>query len=92
MFFYSIFEFLNDFYFKGRFKLNNRLVIDIEEYSKEIEESKKLEIEAVHSAETGNLEKALDIINHAINLAPFKPSLYNNRAHILQYMRKFEGR
>ncbi|KAJ8949332.1 hypothetical protein NQ314_008252, partial [Rhamnusium bicolor] len=54
------------------------------------EEVKKLEIEAVQLAENGNLNEALNLINKAIEIAPKRPSLYNNRAHIYQFLRIFE--
>nr|CAH7752664.1 unnamed protein product [Callosobruchus chinensis] len=50
-----------------------------------------MELEAVRLAETGNLEKGLAIINEAIEIAPTRPSLYNNRAHIYQFLRKFDA-
>lgn len=65
---------------------------DIEDKTQEIEKSKNLEVEAVELAEAGNLEGAILTINDAIIIAPQRPSLYNNRAHIYQYQRKFDGK
>lgn len=67
-------------------------MLDTEEQTEANEESGNMELKAVKLAETGNLEEALDLINHAITISPTKPSLYNNRAHIYQYLRKFEGK
>ncbi|CAG9856450.1 unnamed protein product [Phyllotreta striolata] len=63
---------------------------DVEVLQEEHEITKKMEIEAVELAENGKLTEALDVINKAIQIAPQRPSLYNNRAHIYQYLRKFE--
>ncbi|CAH1106200.1 unnamed protein product [Psylliodes chrysocephalus] len=63
---------------------------DKENLSTDQEHTKKLEIESVQLAENGNLTEALSIINKAIEIAPQRPSLYNNRAHIFQYLRKFD--
>lgn len=53
--------------------------------------TKKMELEAIQLAENGDLAKAFDVISQAIQIAPSKPSLYSNRAHILQYMGKCEA-
>lgn len=68
------------------------MFLDHEEDSNEIRSCTDMEIKAIKFAESGNLDQALLMINEAIHLVPFKPSLYNNRAHIYQYMRKFEGK
>ncbi|XP_056641476.1 tetratricopeptide repeat protein 36 homolog [Diorhabda sublineata] len=64
---------------------------DEEILSKNEEITKKIELEAIQLAEQGDLSKAFDIISRAIEIAPKKPSLYSNRAHILQYMGKCEA-
>ncbi|CAH1964962.1 unnamed protein product [Acanthoscelides obtectus] len=50
-----------------------------------------MELEAIRLAETGDLARGLEIINKAIEIAPARPSLYNNRAHIYQFLRKFDA-
>ncbi|GIY99206.1 tetratricopeptide repeat protein 36, partial [Caerostris extrusa] len=51
-----------------------------EELTNTVIEAKRLELEAVKKAETGNVEEAIEILNHSIQLAPRRPSGYNNRA------------
>ncbi|KAL3273730.1 hypothetical protein HHI36_015159 [Cryptolaemus montrouzieri] len=63
---------------------------DEEELTPEILRAKTLEKQAIISAEQGYFQKAEDLINEAINIAPNKASLYNNRGHIFQFQRKFE--
>ncbi|XP_074036087.1 tetratricopeptide repeat protein 36 homolog [Leptinotarsa decemlineata] len=63
---------------------------DKEDSTSEVEESKKLEIQAIQLAENGKLTEALNLINKAIQITPYRPSLFNNRANIYQYLRKFE--
>ncbi|KAJ8959038.1 hypothetical protein NQ318_022293 [Aromia moschata] len=63
---------------------------DEEENTPEIQCASSLEIEAIALAERGNLSEALNVINSAVEMAPKKPSLYNNRAYIFQYLRKFQ--
>ncbi|KAF7280750.1 tetratricopeptide repeat protein 36 homolog [Rhynchophorus ferrugineus] len=53
-------------------------------------QTQQIEIEAIRLAECGKLEDALNLINSAIELAPERPSLYNNKAHMLQYLRRFD--
>lgn len=45
-----------------------------------VEEAKTLEREAVDKAETGYINKAIELFNKSIQLAPKRPSGYNNRA------------
>ncbi|XP_019880872.1 tetratricopeptide repeat protein 36 homolog [Aethina tumida] len=63
---------------------------DAEKLTAEEESTKQMEIRAVQLAEAGRLDEGLELINKAIQIAPKRPSLYNNRAHIYQYLRKFE--
>ncbi|KAJ8923319.1 hypothetical protein NQ315_001877 [Exocentrus adspersus] len=56
------------------------------------QQAKQLEIQAVQTAESGNLNEGLKLLNEAIAVVPKKPSLYNNRANIYQYLRKFDGK
>ncbi|KAG5899039.1 hypothetical protein JTB14_000063 [Gonioctena quinquepunctata] len=68
----------------------SEILEDQEDLIPEIEESRRLEVEAIHLAENGNLNEALNLINKALDITPHRPSLYNNRANIYQYLRKFE--
>ena len=43
---------------------------------------KELEIEGVNAAEAGDMDKSLQVLNNAINLAPKYASSYNNRAQL----------
>lgn len=63
---------------------------DNEECTPDVLQTTKMEIEAIQNAERGNLQEALDILNKAVEIAPKRPSLYNNRANVFQYLRKFE--
>ncbi|RZC33296.1 tetratricopeptide repeat protein 36 -like [Asbolus verrucosus] len=65
------------------------LEVDVEENTAEVEETKKLEIEAIKLAETGKLDEALALLNRALEIAPNRASIYNNRAHVYQFQRKF---
>lgn len=67
------------------------LTLDKEEETANIISSKKMEIQAVTMVEKGNLSEGLNILNQAVEAAPNRPSLYNNRAHVHQYLRRFEG-
>ncbi|XP_018561186.1 tetratricopeptide repeat protein 36 homolog [Anoplophora glabripennis] len=51
--------------------------------------AKEIEIKAVQTVESGNLNEGLRLLNEAISIAPKMPSLYNNRAYIYQFLRKF---
>ncbi|XP_023235830.1 tetratricopeptide repeat protein 36 homolog [Centruroides sculpturatus] len=46
----------------------------------ESEEAKKLELEGVKAAETGQIDRAIEVFTKAIDLAPNRASSYNNRA------------
>lgn len=67
------------------------LILDDEECTPDILKTKSMEIEAVQIAERGKLKEGLDILNRAIEITPNRASLYNNRAHVFQYLRQFEG-
>ena len=43
---------------------------------------KEMEIEGVKAAESGNLDRSLQVFNNAINLAPSYAASYNNRAQL----------
>jgi len=53
---------------------------DEEEIGQEIEEAKSLELEGVKKAESGLLEEAIELFSQSIQIAPRRPSGYNNRA------------
>jgi len=63
---------------------------DEETCTPDILKTKNMEIEAIRTAEKGNLHEGLVILNKAIEITPTRPSLYNNRAHVYQYLRRFE--
>ncbi|XP_060521646.1 tetratricopeptide repeat protein 36 homolog [Cylas formicarius] len=63
---------------------------DDEEQNDLVLKTKKMEMEAVERAEKGDLEFGLQLLTEAINIAPERPSLYNNRAGVFQYMRRFD--
>nr|CAI5870270.1 unnamed protein product [Callosobruchus analis] len=64
---------------------------ELKDIKRRRKENKRNGVEAVRLAESGNLEKGLAVINEAIEIAPTRPSLYNNRAHIYQFLRKFDA-
>eukprot|EP00112_Aurelia_sp_Birch-Aquarium-sp1_P007557 Seg1823.11 transcript_id=Seg1823.11/GoldUCD/mRNA.D3Y31 product="Tetratricopeptide repeat protein 36" protein_id=Seg1823.11/GoldUCD/D3Y31 len=52
---------------------------------------KELEIEGVNAAEAGDMEKSLQVLNNAINLAPNYASSYNNRAQLYRIQGDMEA-
>lgn len=59
-----------------------------EEDTKEVIESKRLEIEGVKLTESGELDAALVKFDEAMLIAPNRPSIYNNRAQLYRFMEK----
>ena len=55
---------------------------DAEELTPSVLEAKQIELEAVKTAESGNLDGSLDMLTRAIEIAPNYASLYNNRAQV----------
>uniref|UniRef100_A0A1I8GES6 TPR_REGION domain-containing protein n=2 Tax=Macrostomum lignano TaxID=282301 RepID=A0A1I8GES6_9PLAT len=55
-----------------------------EEERDRLSESKKLEVEAIHAIERGDLSGGLDSLNRCVSLTPHRASCYNNRAQALQ--------
>ena len=53
--------------------------------------AKHLETEGVQAAETGDVHKALDLFNQAINVLPSRASGYNNRAQALRLKGDVQG-
>jgi Tfp pilus assembly protein PilF len=64
---------------------------DVEEDTPEIEKTKKMEIEAIKLAENGKLDEALSTLTEALKITPNRASIYNNRAHVYQFQKKFSG-
>ncbi|KAJ3624985.1 hypothetical protein MTP99_018572 [Tenebrio molitor] len=62
---------------------------DVEEDTPEIEKTKKMEIEAIKLAENGKLDEALSTLTEALKITPNRASIYNNRAHVYQFQKKF---
>ncbi|KAG8234068.1 hypothetical protein J437_LFUL013564 [Ladona fulva] len=65
-----------------------KLTILDEVESENIKEAKKLEIEGVKAAENGKTAEAIDIFSKAIQVAPTRPSGYNNRAQAYRLLEK----
>ncbi|XP_002734805.1 tetratricopeptide repeat protein 36-like isoform X2 [Saccoglossus kowalevskii] len=63
----------------------------IEEETEITKESKRLEICGVKSAESGDLNSALDYFSQAIEVAPLRASGYNNRAQGLRLKGDVQG-
>lgn len=57
---------------------------DEEVETEQVKEAKRLELEGVKAAESGNLDRALELLNQAVTLAPEHASSYNNRAQALR--------
>ncbi|XP_045161222.1 tetratricopeptide repeat protein 36 homolog [Mercenaria mercenaria] len=57
---------------------------NLEVETDEVKEAKRLEVEGVKAAESGNVDKALELLNQAVSTAPEHASCYNNRAQALR--------
>jgi Flp pilus assembly protein TadD len=66
------------------FKLTIICLFVSEVETDEVKEAKRLEIEGVKAAESGNIDKALELLNQAVTIAPDHASSYNNRAQALR--------
>ncbi|GFQ66016.1 tetratricopeptide repeat protein 36 homolog [Trichonephila clavata] len=64
---------------------------DEEELTESVIEAKRLEIEAVKKAETGNVDEAIEILNQSIQMAPRRPAGYNNRAQAYRLKGNISG-
>lgn len=64
--------------------LIGRSIITEEEETEQVKEVKRLELEGVKAAESGDIDRALELLNQAITLAPEHASSYNNRAQVLR--------
>lgn len=62
-----------------------------EPISSAVVEAKKLEVEGVKQAEAGHAERALELFNQAISIAPEHASAYNNRAQALRLQGDIQG-
>ncbi|XP_065075655.1 tetratricopeptide repeat protein 36 homolog [Ochlerotatus camptorhynchus] len=51
-----------------------------------IQQSKKLEIDAIELAESGKLKDAVDLFSKSIDAAPERPAPWNNRAQVYRYL------
>ena len=56
-----------------------------------VEKAKDFEKQGVILAESGDLEKALNLFNEAINESPTWASAYNNKAQVLRLLKRDEG-
>lgn len=65
---------------------------DTEENTEEILSSKKLEVEGVGLAESAKFNEALEKFNRAIEIAPCRPSPYNNRAQLNRFLKEDESK
>ena len=65
---------------------------DDEENSEEIKSSKKYEIDGVVLAEAAKFDEALEMFNKAIEIAPNRPSPYNNRAQLYRFLKDDESK
>ena len=65
---------------------------DEEEATDEITSSKKYEIEGVVLAEAAKFDEALEKFNKAIEIAPNRPSPYNNRAQLFRFLKDDESK
>lgn len=64
---------------------------DEEENTEEIKSSKKCETEGVVLAEAAKFDEALNKFNKAIEIAPNRPSPYNNRAQLYRFLKDDES-
>ncbi|XP_054731636.1 tetratricopeptide repeat protein 36 homolog [Anastrepha obliqua] len=65
-------------------------LVDIEADSAEVHQSKALEVSAIKLAEEGQLSEALQVFEQALNVAPTRASVYNNRAQALRLANRDE--
>jgi len=65
---------------------------DEEEITEQITSSKKYEIEGVVLAEAAKFEEALEKFNKAIEIAPNRPSPYNNRAQLYRFLKNDDSK
>ncbi|XP_050334599.1 tetratricopeptide repeat protein 36 homolog [Bactrocera neohumeralis] len=59
-------------------------LVDVEPDSTAVQQSKALEVRAIKLAEEGKLVEALQYFEQAIEVAPTRASVYNNRAQALR--------
>ncbi|XP_004518714.1 tetratricopeptide repeat protein 36 homolog isoform X1 [Ceratitis capitata] len=59
-------------------------LVDIEQDSEAVQQSKALEVCAIKLAEEGKLSEALQAFEQALGVAPARASVYNNRAQALR--------
>ncbi|XP_067648394.1 tetratricopeptide repeat protein 36 homolog [Eurosta solidaginis] len=62
----------------------NAELVDIEIVNAAVHESKSLEVSAIRLTEDGKLSEALQAFEEALNVAPLRASVYNNRAQLLR--------
>lgn len=60
--------------------------------TRENEDSKECEVEGVKLAEAANFDEALEKFNKSIELAPNRPSPYNNRAQLFRFQKEDESK
>lgn len=66
-------------------------LVDVEPDSAAVQQSKALEVRAIKLAEEGKLLEALQNFEQALNVAPTRASVYNNRAQALRLVGRDEG-
>lgn len=57
-----------------------------------IQQSKKLEIDAIELAEGGKLHEAIELFSKSIEAAPERPAPWNNRAQAHRYLGDEKGK
>ncbi|XP_014096252.2 tetratricopeptide repeat protein 36 homolog [Bactrocera oleae] len=65
-------------------------LVDVEPDSAAVQQSKALEVRAIKLAEEGKLLEALQNFEQALNVAPTRASVYNNRAQALRLVGRDE--
>lgn len=59
-----------------------------EGHTDEVLASKKLELEGIQLTEAGKFDQALIKFNESIDLAAYRPSIFNNRAQLYRFLDK----
>ncbi|XP_077998331.1 tetratricopeptide repeat protein 36-like isoform X2 [Glandiceps talaboti] len=75
---------------EGR-SIHKMKTVSEEEETEAVKEAKRLEIQGVKAAESGDINAAMEYFNLAVNVVPERASGYNNRAQALRLKGDIQG-